>query len=156
TNSPRSISFDVQGFRIAVNRRTGTVAILQSVHAADVGRVMNPMQFRGQTQGGVAQGLGWALYEKMVFDEIGAMINPTFRNYHIPNFADVPRTEVFVADTYDAFGVNGAKSGTEGNFNPVAPALANAIADATGVRFHSLPLAPDRIYKAIGEKFALA
>ena len=156
TNSPRSISFNVQGFHVAVNRLTGRVAILQSVHAADVGRVINPMQFQGQTQGGVAQGLGWALYEKMVFDGDGRMINPTFRNYHIPNFADVPHTEALVADTYDAFGTNGAKSGTEGNFNPVAPALANAVADATGVRFHSLPLAPDRIYKAIGDKYAEA
>jgi CO/xanthine dehydrogenase Mo-binding subunit len=92
----------------------------------------------------------------MVFDGDGKMINPTFRNYHNPNFADVPRTEVFTADTWDGFGPNGAKSGTEGTFNPVPPALANAIADATGVRFHSLPLAPDRIYQAIGEKYAEA
>jgi CO/xanthine dehydrogenase Mo-binding subunit/aerobic-type carbon monoxide dehydrogenase small subunit (CoxS/CutS family) len=154
TNSPRSISFNVHGFRIAVNNNTGQVAMLQSVHAVDVGRVMNPMQFRSQMQGGVAQGIGWALYEKMVFDNEGRLINPSFRNYHIPNFADVPRTEVFTADTYDAFGASGAKSGTEGCLNPVAPALANAIADATGVRFHSLPMAPDRIYRAIWERHA--
>jgi putative selenate reductase molybdopterin-binding subunit len=149
SNSPRSISFNVQGFRIAVHRHTGQIAILQSVHAADVGRVMNPMQFRGQVQGAVAQALGWALFEKMVFDAEGRMLNPSLRNYHIPAFADVPRTDVLVADTVDAFGPSGAKSGSEGPFDPVAPALANALADATGVRFHSLPLAPDRIYQAI-------
>ena len=150
-NTPRSISFNVQGFRIALNRLTGEIAILQSVHATDVGRVMNPMQLRGQIQGAVAQAIGWALTEKMVFDAEGRMINPTFRNYRIPAFADAPRTEVLFADTYDVFGVAGAKSGSEGPFNPVAPALANAIAAACGMRFRTLPLAPDRIYHATCE-----
>jgi CO/xanthine dehydrogenase Mo-binding subunit len=76
------------------------------------------------------------------------------RHYHIPAFADVPRTEAYFADTVDAFGPFGAKSVGEAPFNPVAPALANALADATGVRFHSLPLAPDRIYQAISTKHA--
>jgi CO/xanthine dehydrogenase Mo-binding subunit/aerobic-type carbon monoxide dehydrogenase small subunit (CoxS/CutS family) len=153
-NSPRSVVFDVQGFRIAVHRLTGEIVILHSVHAADVGRVLNPMQCRGQVEGAVAQALGWALFEKMVFDDQGRLANPTFRHYHIPAFADVPRTEVYFAETVDAFGPFGAKSVGEGPFNPVAPALANALADATGVRFHSLPLAPDRIYQAISTKFA--
>jgi CO/xanthine dehydrogenase Mo-binding subunit len=155
SNSPRSIAFNVHGFRIAVHRLTGQITILQSVHAADAGTVMNQRQCRGQIEGAVAQAIGWTLYEKMVFDGQGRMVNPTFRNYHIPAFADVPRTEVHFAETYDSFGPSGAKSAGEGPFDPVAPALANALADATGVRFHSLPLAPDRIYKAIGEKFAL-
>jgi putative selenate reductase molybdopterin-binding subunit len=141
TNSPR--------FRIAVNQQTGVIKILQSVHAVDIGRLINPMQAKGQMQGAVAQGIGWALYEKMVFDAGGRIINPTFRNYHIPNFADVPHTEVLIADTVDAYGPNGAKAGAEGAINPVAPALANALTNATGVRFHSLPLAPDRIFKEI-------
>jgi CO/xanthine dehydrogenase Mo-binding subunit/aerobic-type carbon monoxide dehydrogenase small subunit (CoxS/CutS family) len=155
SNSPRSIAFNVHGFRIAVHRLTGQITILQSVHAADAGTVMNPRQCRGQIEGAVAQAIGWTLYEKMVFDGQGRMVNPTFRNYHIPAFADVPRTEVHFAVTYDSFGPSGAKSAGEGPFDPVAPALANALANATGVRFHSLPLAPDRIYKAIGERLAL-
>jgi CO/xanthine dehydrogenase Mo-binding subunit/aerobic-type carbon monoxide dehydrogenase small subunit (CoxS/CutS family) len=149
TNSPRSIYFNVHGFRVAVNKQTGQVKILQSVHGVDIGRPMNPMQAVGQMQGGVAQGIGWALYEKMVYDADGKLINTTFRNYHIPNMADVPRTEVYFADTYDTIGANGSKPGSEGCFNPVAPALANAITNATGVRFHSMPLAPDRIFKEI-------
>jgi CO/xanthine dehydrogenase Mo-binding subunit len=152
--SPRSIAFNVHGFRIAVHRRTGQIVILQSVHAADAGRVLNPLQFRGQIQGSVAQALGWTLFEKMVFDDRGELLNPTFRHYHIPAFADVPRTEVYFADTYDAIGPFGAKSGGESPFNPVAPALANALAAATGFRFTTLPLAPDRIYQAIDLKFA--
>ncbi|MGD9894768.1 MAG: molybdopterin-dependent oxidoreductase [Dehalococcoidia bacterium] len=153
SNTPRSIAFNVQGFRVAVHRQTGKVRILQSVHAADAGVVINPMQCIGQLQGSVTQAVGWALYEKMVFDAEGRMINPAFRNYHIPHFADSPRTDVLFAKTHDAFGPLGAKSAAEGAFDPVAPALANAIADATGIRFHSLPLAPDRIYRAISDKF---
>jgi putative selenate reductase molybdopterin-binding subunit len=152
-NSPRSVAFNVQGFRIAVHRRTGQIVILQSVHAADAGRLLNPNQCRGQAEGGVVQALGWALTEKMVYDAHGQMINPAFRNYRIPAFADAPRTDVHFADTYDALGPFGAKSMAEGVFDPVAPALANAVADATGVRFHALPLAPDLIYRDINARF---
>jgi putative selenate reductase molybdopterin-binding subunit len=98
-----------------------------------------------------AQALGWSLYEKMMFDETGRIINPTFRNYRIPAFADIPRTEVYFADTQDAFGPLGAKSMSEAPIYPVTPALANALTDATGIRFYDLPLAPDRIYRRIFE-----
>jgi CO/xanthine dehydrogenase Mo-binding subunit/aerobic-type carbon monoxide dehydrogenase small subunit (CoxS/CutS family) len=154
--TPRTIAFNVQGFRIAVHRITGEVRILHSVQGVDAGAVINPAQLRGQVEGGIAQGLGWALSEKMVFDHQGRVVNPTFRHYRIPAFADVPRTEVYFARTSDAFGPFGAKSMSESPINPVAPALANALADATGVRFHSLPLAPDRIYQAIAARHAPA
>jgi CO/xanthine dehydrogenase Mo-binding subunit len=88
-------------------------------------------------------------YEKMVFDRGGTVVNPTFRHYRIPAFADIPRSEVYFARTTDVFGPLGAKSMSEAPINPVAPALANALADATGIRFYDLPLAPDRIYRAI-------
>ena len=122
-------------FRIAVNKRSGAIKILRSVHAADAGRVINPMQCRGQVEGGVAQSLGAALYEEMVLDDCGRVINPTFRNYHLPQFGDVPRTEVLFADTSDSVGPFGAKSMSESPYNPVAAALGNALADATGIRF---------------------
>ena len=150
--SPRSVAFNAQGFRIAVHRVTGEIAILQSVHAADAGTVINPMQCRAQVEGAVAQAVGWALYERMVFDEQGRVVNPTFRNYRIPAFADAPRTEVFFADTRDTVGPLGAKGMGECPINPVSPALANALADATGVRFRDLPFTPDRIYRRIFER----
>jgi len=150
--TPRSVTFQVQGFRIAVNRLTGEIVILHSVHGADGGTIINPMQCRAQIDGAVAQALGWSLYEKMVYDDSGRMVNPTFRNYRIPAFADVPaRTEVFFADTYDAFGPLGAKSMSEAPIYPIAPALANALTDATGIRFYSSSLTPDRIYRQILE-----
>ena len=82
----------------------------------------------------------------------GAVVNPTLRNYRIPAYADTPRTEVFFADTYDAVGPLGAKGVGECPVNPVAPALANALDDATGARFRELPFTPDRIYRQIFER----
>jgi len=154
--APRSVAFNAQGFRVAVHRVTGELAILQSVHAADAGVVINPMQCRAQVEGAVAQGIGFALYELMAFDQEGAVVNPTLRNYRIPAFADTPRTEVRFADTHDAIGPLGAKGMGECPINPVAPALANAIADATGVRFRDPPFRPDRIYRRVFEEHGAA
>ncbi len=153
--SPRSVAFNVQGFRIALNKATGEIRILRSVHAADAGRVANPMQCRGQVEGGVAQSLGATLYEEMVIDDGGRVTNPKFRDYHLPSFADIPRTEVFFADTTDSIGPMGAKSMSESPYNPVAAALGNAIANATGIRFTSVPFKPDRLWPALHEKFGL-
>ncbi|MCC6313412.1 MAG: molybdopterin-dependent oxidoreductase [Thermomicrobiales bacterium] len=147
--SPRSLAFNAQGLRVAVHRSTGEVVVLQSVHAADAGVVINPLQCRGQVEGAVAQALGWALLERVVIDERGAVVNPQLRNYRIPAFADAPRTEVFFADTHDAIGPLGAKGMGECPINPVSPALANALEDATGIRFRDLPFTPDRIYGPI-------
>jgi CO/xanthine dehydrogenase Mo-binding subunit len=149
--SPRSIAFNVHGIRLAVHRVTGEIRILHSVHAADIGRLINPMQCRGQVDGAIAMGLGWALTENMVYDG-GTMVNPTLRNYRIPAFADVPPSEVFFADTYDKIGPLGAKSQGECAINPVAPAIANALADATGVRFAHLPFTPDRIFSKLSDQ----
>jgi putative selenate reductase molybdopterin-binding subunit len=148
--SPRSVGFNVQGVRVAVHRVTGEIMTLQSVHAADIGRLINPMQCRGQLDGAIAMGFGWALYEKMVYDENGAMVNPALRDYRIPAFADVPRSELYFADTYDKVGPLGAKAQGECAINAVAPAIANAVAAATGIRFTSLPLTPDRIFDRLG------
>jgi len=150
--TPRSVTFQVQAFRIAVNRITGEVVILQSVHGCDGGVIINPMQCRAQVEGAIAQGVGWTLQEKMVFDDSGRMINPSFRNYRIPAYADaLQRSEIYFADTHDAFGPLGAKSMSEAPIYPIAPALANALTNATGIRFHDSSLTPDRIYRRIYE-----
>ena len=151
--TPRSVAFNVQGFRVAVNKGSGELKILKSVQAADAGRVANPMQCRGQVEGGVAQSLGATLHEELVIDEGGRVVNPRFRDYHLPSFADVPRTEVYFADTHDTVGPMGAKSMSESPYNPVAAAMGNAIANATGIRFTSTPFKPDRLFPALKEKF---
>ncbi|MGJ4995271.1 molybdopterin-dependent oxidoreductase [Bradyrhizobium sp. HKCCYLS3077] len=151
--TPRSVAFNVQGFRVAVNKHTGVVRILKSVQAADAGRVANPMQCRGQIEGGVAQSLGAALYEEIVIDDTGRVVNPRFRDYHLPSYADVPRTEVLFAATLDSIGPLGAKSMSESPYNPVAAALGNAIRAATGIRFTAVPFKPDRLFPQLQEKF---
>jgi putative selenate reductase molybdopterin-binding subunit len=153
SGTPRSVAFNVQGFRVAVNKATGEIKILKSVQAADAGRVANPMQCRGQVEGGVAQSLGATLYEEMVIDEGGRVTNPKFRDYHLPSFADIPRTEVYFADTSDTLGPMGAKSMSESPYNPVAAALGNALADATGIRFTAVPFKPDRLFPLLHEKY---
>lgn len=148
--SPRSVGFNVQGVRLAVHRVTGEIVPLQSVHAADIGRLINPNQCRGQIEGAIAMGFGWALYEKMVYDDNGTNLNPALRDYRIPAYADLPRSEVFFADTYDTVGPLGAKAQGECAINCVAPAIVNAVRDATGVRFTTLPLSPERIFDKLG------
>ncbi|RPF20636.1 molybdopterin-dependent oxidoreductase [Myceligenerans xiligouense] len=156
--TPRSVAFNVHGFRVAVRRATGEVRILRSVHAADAGVVINPEQLRGQIEGGVAQAIGSALQERLELSDgtgdvpAGTVRTRTLRNYRLPAMADVPRTDVFFADTADRLGVRGAKSMSEAPFNPVAPALANAVADATGVRPREIPMQRDILWRLLNSE----
>ena len=116
--------------------------------------MLNPVQCRGQIEGGVAQALGAALFEHLRIGPDGAVQNGAFRHYRIPAWADVPETEVLFADTYDAFGPLGAKGMSENPFNPVGPALANALFDATGLRFTAPPFTADRVWAALRDQAA--
>ncbi|MFF3756233.1 molybdopterin-dependent oxidoreductase [Streptomyces sp. NPDC002185] len=147
--SPRSVAFNAQWFRLAVDPDTGEIRILRSVHAADAGKVMNPMQCRGQVEGGVAQALGATLFENVRIDGRGEVTTAAFRRYRLPQYADIPRTEVHFTETTDAIGPLGAKSMSESPFNPVGPAFANALRDATGIRFTEMPLTRDRVWSAL-------
>ncbi|MDT5154974.1 MAG: hypothetical protein QOI01_6707 [Mycobacterium sp.] len=152
--SPRSVTSNTHGFRIAVHRVTGEIRILYSVHATDAGTIINPAQVRGQVDGGVAMGIGFALTENFRVDDEGVMVNPNLRNYRIPTYADVPRTEVLFVKSTDSVGPMKAKGMAECCINPVAPALANALEDATGVRYRDLPFTPDRIYERLASAHA--
>ncbi|TFC16289.1 2Fe-2S iron-sulfur cluster binding domain-containing protein [Cryobacterium algoritolerans] len=143
----RSVAFNVQAFRVAVSTVTGEVRILQSIQAADAGVVMNPEQCRGQIEGGVAQAIGSSLFEEVILDGAGTVTTGVLRSYHIPLLADLPVTEVYFAETTDALGPFGAKSMSESPYNPVAPALANAVRDAIGIRPYELPMSRDRIWR---------
>ena len=144
--SLRSLAFSVHGFRVAVDPATGEVRVLDSVQAVDAGVVLNPEQLRGQVEGGVAQGIGSALLEEMVLVD-GEVLTRTFRGYRVPQVGDVPPTRVLFADTYDELGPHGAKSMSEAPYNPVAPALANAVRDAVGVRPYEIPVSRDRVWR---------
>lgn len=147
--TPTTLGFLVQGFRVAVNTETCEIRILQSVQAVDAGTVLNPMQLTGQIEGGIAQGIGSTLFEEVTTNDEGDVLNATLRNYRIPTFADIPRTEIFFADTYDTVGALGAKAMGESSIVPVSAALGNAVKDAIGVRLSSLPFRADRIFEVL-------
>ncbi len=143
----RSLAFNVHAARVAVDPETGTVRVLQSIQAADAGFLMNPAQVRGQVEGGTAQGIGSALYEEVLIDDGGRVLNPVFRTYRVPQSADVPDTEVYFAETDDSVGPFGAKSMSESPYNPVAPAIGNAIARALGARPYHQPFTRERVWR---------
>ena len=150
----RSLVFNVHAARVAVDPATGSVRVLQSIQAADAGFVMNPAQCRGQVEGGAAQGIGSALYEEVLVEE-GHVLNPVFRQYRVPQIADVPETEVYFATTSDHLGPFGAKSMSESPYNPVAPAIGNAISRALGTRVYEQPFSRDRVWRALQEGFGM-
>ncbi|WP_150953789.1 molybdopterin-dependent oxidoreductase [Microbacterium testaceum] len=145
----RSLAFNVHAVRVAVDPETGTVRVLQSIQSADAGVVINPAQCRGQIEGGAAQALGGALYEE-VYLEDGVVQNPVFRTYRVPQFADVPDTEVYFAETDDTLGPFGAKSMSESPYNPVGAAIGNAVSRALGRRGYELPFSRDRVWRLAG------
>ncbi|MEU6479117.1 molybdopterin cofactor-binding domain-containing protein [Streptomyces sp. NPDC047017] len=151
----RSLAWNVHGVRVAVDVRTGAVRILQSVHAADAGTVMNPQQCRGQVEGGVAQALGTALSEEVMLDEQGNLLTPVLRAYRIPQMNDVPETEVYFAKTFDELGPFGAKSMSESPYNPVPAALGNAIRRAVGTRPYETPFSRDRVWRMLNDPDAV-
>ncbi len=145
----RSLAFNVHAVCVAVCPQTGSVRVLQSVQAADAGFVMNPAQCRGQVEGGAAQGLGSALYEEVMIGDDGRLLTPVFRTYRVPQMGDVPETEVYFAETADDLGPFGAKSMSESPYNPVAPAVGNAIARAIGRRPFEQPFSRDRVWRLL-------
>ncbi|WP_110182097.1 molybdopterin-dependent oxidoreductase [Nocardioides solisilvae] len=146
--TPRSVAFNVHGVRVAVRPTTGELRVLDSVQAVDAGVVINPEQLRGQVEGGVAQGFGSALQEEVRL-VAGAVTTAAFRSYRVPQLADVPHTEVLFADTFDTLGPRGAKSMSEAPYNPVAPAVANAVRDALGRRPYEIPMTRDRLWRLV-------
>lgn len=146
------LSANVQWIRLAVDPATGLVTILDSIHASDAGTVLDPRQLRGQIEGAVAQGIGTTLMEHIRTDQYGHVTTTQLRTYPIPHVGDVPHTDVrFVGAPGH---LCGAKPASEAAFNPVAPALANALRDATGIRFTTLPLRADTIWAKLGAKQA--
>jgi CO/xanthine dehydrogenase Mo-binding subunit len=134
---------------VEVNRETGEIKLLRYVTAPDVGKMINPLLCRGQSDGSVIFGIGQALYEEMVYED-GQLINPNLVDYTIPRFSDCPeQLETIFIENEDGVGPYGAKGLGEGDLIPVAAAIANAVYDAVGVRINDLPITPEKILKAL-------
>ncbi len=150
-NLSMTYTFGVHGVRVKVDEETGKVKILDYVAAHDVGKAINPMLLEGQVYGGVMMGIGYALTEQ-ILSEKGQCMNPNFRDYKILTAKDVVPMKAPVLETSDPDGPFGAKGIGEPGCVPTAPAIANAIYDAVGVRVKDLPMTPERVLAAIREK----
>jgi len=142
--------FAAQSAEVEVDLETGQVQVIRGAAAHDVGRAINPQNVEGQIEGGYVQGLGYALTEETVFDR-GKVVNPSFADYKIFTAADVPELRAIIVECLDETGPFGAKGVGEPGLVGVAPAVANAIFDAIGVRITELPITPEKLLKKIRE-----
>jgi len=151
-NMSATYVYGTQGAEVEVDTDTGEVKILRLVAAHDVGKVLNLQGLKGQIYGALAQGLGYTFYEKIKTQD-GKILNPNFRDYKIPTIheMDFPIDLEFV-ETDDKFGPFGAKGVAESGLVPTAPAIANAIYNAVGVRIRDLPITPEKILDALNKK----
>ena len=146
-------SFGAHFAEVEVDTDTGNVRILRYVAAHDSGRILNPRLAANQVEGGVSQMLGFTLSEEMLTDpQSGVTLNASFLEHKSPTILEYPPIEVIFADVVDPIGPYGAKAlGEPPSIGP-APAIANAIRDATGVEARDLPLTPDRILNLLVER----
>lgn len=150
-NLSGAYSFGTHGVRVRVDEETGKITVLDYVAAHDVGRAINPLLLEGQVYGGVMMGLGYALTEEVVVDQ-GRIANATFRDYKLMTAKDAVTIKAPVVETLDDAGPYGAKGIGEPGCVPTAPAIANAVYDAVGIRIKDLPITPERVLEALMEK----
>jgi putative selenate reductase molybdopterin-binding subunit len=126
------------------------VAVKNLVMAVDCGTPINPQGATGQIEGGLVQALGYAVSEDMVYDEKGAIQTKRLGDYRIFQADEVPDIQAILVPSYEPNGPFGAKAVAEIPMDGVAPAVANAIRDATGVQIRDLPFTPEKVWKALG------
>lgn len=147
-NVSGTYAFASQAIEVEVDTYTGNVKVLDVYVAQDVGRVLNPLLLGGQIEGGVIQGVGYALTEELLMHE-GKILNPNFHNYKMLTASDIPDIHFFPVETIDKEGPYGAKGVGEASLIPTAAAIANAVCNALGLEFIELPITPEKILKAI-------
>jgi putative selenate reductase molybdopterin-binding subunit len=143
--------FAAQFVEVAVDTETGQVTVERALMVVDCGRVINPITAAGQCEGGLQQVLGFAHCEEMVYDEEGKLLNPRLGPYHIYKANEMPPLEVIFVQTDEPTGPFGAKSIGEISMDGIAPAMADAIHDATGVWLREVPFTPERVWRALRE-----
>jgi putative selenate reductase molybdopterin-binding subunit len=143
--------FAAQFAEVEVDTETGEVRVVKIVSAVDCGRAINPATAEGQIEGGATQALGYGVCEEMRYDEQGALLTTDFTSYHIFRADEMPAMETMLIETSDPYGPYGAKAVAEIPIDGVAPAIANAVADALGVRVHEAPITPERVWRVLRE-----
>jgi len=146
-----AMPFGAQVAEVEVDPETGVVTVVKFISVSDIGRAINPMFIEGQVEGGIVQGMGYAMTEELVREK-GRTLNPNFRDYKMPTTMDIPVIETYLLETNDPIGPFGAKSIGEATSIPTPGAIANAVYDAIGVRITDLPITPEKILKALKEK----
>jgi 4-hydroxybenzoyl-CoA reductase subunit alpha len=141
-------SYSAQVVEVTVDEDTGEVTVDQVWVAHDCGRALNRLTVEGQVQGSVWMGLGQAMSEETGYHD-GLLLTANMLDYRVPTIQDSPPIAVGIVESNDPHGPFGAKEAGEGSLAAFLPALTNAIADATGLRFNALPVTPDRVYAAI-------
>ncbi|MBI5442764.1 MAG: xanthine dehydrogenase family protein molybdopterin-binding subunit [Deltaproteobacteria bacterium] len=141
------------GAEVEVDTETGKIEVLRYVAAHDVGKAINPLLLKGQIYGGGLMGIGYALSEEMVYEK-GRLLNPNFRDYKILTARDAVPVEPVIVETENPAGPYGAKGIGEPGLVPTAPAIANAIYDAVGIRLRKLPMKPEDVLEALARKRA--
>jgi CO/xanthine dehydrogenase Mo-binding subunit len=152
-NVSPTYAFGTHVVEVEVDTWTGVVRPVKVTAAHDIGRVINQMGVEGQVQGGVAMGLGYCLTEELKVEQ-GRILNPSFQDYRLMTAPEMPEIEMHFIETNDPEGPFGAKGIGEAPAICLSPALANAVYDAIGIRFRRLPITPERVLAALGEKQA--
>src|SRR5436305_4277317 len=143
--------FFAQFVEVEVDTETGRVRVTKAVNVLDLGKAINPALASGQVEGAVAMALGYALSEEVKFDEQGRVRNAGFADYKVMSTLDMPQMTTILVEDTEYSGPYGAKSAGEVPSNGMAPAVANAIQDALGIRIRSLPITPENILQALDE-----
>ncbi len=143
--------FTVQVAEVEVDPDTGQVRVIRYASAQDAGFAINPLSVEGQIQGGTSQGLGLALSEEMIYDEKGRLLNPNLLDYRLPTTWDLPPIEAIIVEVPSEDGPYGARIVGEPSIVPGGAAIANAVADAIGVRVYDIPITPERVLRALGK-----
>ena len=144
-------AFTVQVAEVAVDVETGQVSLLRFTSVHDAGRVLNPQGHDGQIRGGAMQGIGYGLMEELPIRD-GRVATPSFADYKVPSIADIPEMQAIAVESDGGVGPFNIKGIGENPVAPVAPAIANAVDDAVGVRIHDLPITAEKVYAALRAK----
>ena len=144
-------SYSAQVVEVTVDEETGEVSVDKVWVAHDCGKALNRLTVEGQVQGSVWMGMGQAMSEETGYHD-GLLLTANMLDYRVPTIQDSPPIEVGIVESNDPHGPFGAKEAGEGSLAAFLPALTNAIADATGLRFNNLPVTPDRVFAAIDKR----